>query len=67
MEKESVKNIFSYGFSTKNKSSWGLGLHWCANAINPFGGIIKAESLGKGRGTTIFIKIPELKKGDKSE
>jgi two-component system NtrC family sensor kinase len=53
-----LERIFEKGFSTRQRSSRGLGLHWCANAMNGMGGRIHAESEGRGKGTTVHLVLP---------
>jgi len=53
-----LKHIFEKGFSTRRERSGGLGLHWCANAMNGMGGRIHAESGGKGHGATLHLVLP---------
>jgi sensor domain CHASE-containing protein/signal transduction histidine kinase len=56
---ENLKRIFDKGFSTKSfETNQGIGLHWCANAINALGGRIWAESDGPGRGASIHVLMP---------
>lgn len=50
--------IFEKGFSTRRARSSGLGLHWCANAVNAMGGRLHAESDGPGQGATLHITLP---------
>lgn len=53
-----LDRIFEKGFSTKRDGKRGLGLHWCANAINAMGGKIVVDSAGIGKGTTFSIILP---------
>ncbi len=53
---EDVDKIFSAGFTTKKQGS-GLGLHSSANFVISSGGQIKANSEGKGKGTTLHIRL----------
>ena len=57
---ERLADIFKRGVSTRHHRTGGLGLHWCANAINVLGGTIRAASDGLGRGATIIIELPEF-------
>lgn len=52
-----LKNIFSYGFTTK-ESGHGFGLHTCALAINEMGGSISCDSAGYEKGATFTIQLP---------
>lgn len=53
---EIQKHLFERGYSTKGKSNWGLGLHWCSNVLNALHGRIYAESEGTGRGATFHVE-----------
>ena len=53
---ETVDKIFSAGFTTKEQGS-GLGLHSSANFVVSSGGHIQAFSDGKGKGTTLRIRL----------
>ncbi|WP_152048638.1 sensor histidine kinase [Aureimonas psammosilenae] len=53
-----LERIFEKGFSTRRKRSSGLGLHWCANAVNAMKGRLYAESAGTGRGATLHLVLP---------
>jgi two-component system, NtrC family, sensor kinase len=59
IEPHNVERIFERGFSTKlGKGNSGIGLHWCATAINALGGRIWATSEGIGHGASLHIVIP---------
>lgn len=56
--------IFEFGFSTKtatNSSSRGIGLHFCVDCINKYGGSIDVDSK-VGKGTTFKISLPAYKR-----
>jgi two-component system, NtrC family, sensor kinase len=54
-----LARIFENGFSTKSKqTNFGIGLHWCANAINALGGQLWATSPGVGHGATMHLLVP---------
>jgi two-component system NtrC family sensor kinase len=56
---QNLTRIFDKGFSTKSpETNHGIGLHWCANAINALGGRIWAESDGPGRGASMHLLVP---------
>ena len=56
---ENLTRIFEPGFSTKSReTNQGIGLHWCANAVNALGGRIWAESAGSGRGASFHLEVP---------
>jgi sensor domain CHASE-containing protein len=56
---EYLSRIFESGFSTKSRATnFGIGLHWCANALNALGGRMRAESPGLGRGATLEVALP---------
>lgn len=59
---ENLSKIFEKGFTTKEGGKGGgLGLHWCANAVNAMGGRINAESDGRGLGATLSVTLPLAK------
>ena len=53
-----LEKIFVKGFSTRRERSSGVGLHWCANAVNAVGGRLYAESEGRGCGATLHLVLP---------
>jgi two-component system NtrC family sensor kinase len=56
---DDLDRIFERGFSTKPRdTNHGIGLHWCANAINALGGRMWASSEGMGRGASLHLSIP---------
>ena len=56
---EHLEHIFERGFSTKSRdTNSGIGLHWCANALQALGGTIHAISAGPGRGACLHVLIP---------
>lgn len=61
IEQAKLARIFEKGFSTKSDGKRGLGLHWCANAINAMGGKIVAESAGLEKGATLTITLSAQK------
>jgi two-component system NtrC family sensor kinase len=55
---EDLARIFENGFSTKSRdTNQGIGLHWCANAINAIGGRIRAERAASG-GAILYVTVP---------
>jgi C4-dicarboxylate-specific signal transduction histidine kinase len=55
---EHLPRIFESGFSTKSRATnFGIGLHWCANALNALGGSIRAECTGP-TGATLQVLVP---------
>ena len=50
--------LFEKGFTTKSGGKRGVGLHWCANAVNAMGGRLSVESNGLQRGATFKIILP---------
>jgi two-component system, NtrC family, sensor kinase len=59
IEAGNLQRVFERGFSTKHgKSNSGIGLHWCATAVNALGGRIWASSEGLGLGTTLHLIMP---------
>jgi two-component system NtrC family sensor kinase len=56
---ENLERVFEKGFSTKSpETNHGIGLHWCANAINALGGRIWAVSDGPGHGAALHVLVP---------
>jgi two-component system, NtrC family, sensor kinase len=56
---ENLNRIFEKGFSTKSRdTNFGIGLHWCANAVSALGGRVWATSLGAGQGAVLHVMIP---------
>ena len=54
-----LERVFDKGFSTKsNDTNYGIGLHWCANAIAALGGRIWAASEGPGLGASLHLMVP---------
>ncbi len=57
MSPETLKRVFEAHFTTRDNGS-GLGLHFCAIAMERQGGSIKAESDGEGKGSTFILELP---------
>jgi two-component system NtrC family sensor kinase len=56
---DNLHRVFDKGFSTKSReTNYGIGLHWCANAIGALGGRIWAASEGPGRGASMHLLLP---------
>ena len=56
---DNLQRVFDKGFSTKSReTNYGIGLHWCANAISALGGRIWASSEGPGRGASMHLMLP---------
>jgi signal transduction histidine kinase len=57
--RSNLERVFDQGFSTKSRdTNYGIGLHWCANAISALGGRIWAVSDGPGRGASMHLMVP---------
>ncbi|HTV97997.1 MAG TPA: CHASE4 domain-containing protein [Steroidobacteraceae bacterium] len=57
--RDDLERVFDRGFSTKSKdTNYGIGLHWCANAIAALGGRIWAASEGPGLGASLHLMVP---------
>lgn len=57
--REDLERVFDKGFSTKSRdTNYGIGLHWCANAIAALGGRIWAASEGPGFGASMHLMLP---------
>ena len=55
---EHALRLFERGFSTKARSSSGLGLHWCAVTAAAMNGQLHAESAGVGQGACLHLLLP---------
>jgi two-component system, NtrC family, sensor kinase len=56
---DNLQRVFDKGFSTKSReTNYGIGLHWCANAIAALGGRIWAASDGPGLGASMHLMLP---------
>jgi sensor domain CHASE-containing protein len=56
---ENLERVFERGFSTKRGTgNLGIGLHWCATAVNALGGRMWASSAGPGQGATLHLLMP---------
>ena len=56
---EHLARIFEKGFSTKSReTNFGIGLHWCANALGSIGGRVWATSDGVARGAALHVLLP---------
>jgi signal transduction histidine kinase len=56
---DDLERVFDKGFSTKSRdTNYGIGLHWCANAIAALGGRIWAASEGPGLGASMHLMLP---------
>lgn len=53
-----LREVFVRGVTAKQGGHGGLGLHWCANALDDMGGRIYAQSDGVGRGAVFSILLP---------
>ncbi len=54
-----LQRVFDKDFSTKSReTNYGIGLHWCANAIAALGGRIWAVSEGPGLGASMHLMLP---------
>lgn len=54
----SHSTLFERGHSGRHKDHGGIGLHWCANTLNAYGGSILLHSSGAGCGSTVEICLP---------
>ena len=57
--KDNLERVFEKGYSTKSRdTNYGIGLHWCANAVAALGGRIWATSDGPGFGAAMHLMLP---------
>lgn len=64
---DNLQRVFDKGFSTKSReTNYGIGLHWCANAIGALGGRIWAASEGPGMGASMHLMLPLPDRGRRS-
>jgi two-component system, NtrC family, sensor kinase len=64
---DNLQRVFDKGFSTKSReTNYGIGLHWCANAIGALGGRIWAASEGPGLGASMHLMLPLPGRGSRS-
>ena len=65
IEGGNLARIFEKGYTTKSReTNFGIGLHWCANALTALGGRIWATSDGPGRGACIHVQLPLTSRQD---
>jgi PAS domain S-box-containing protein len=57
MSADTLKQLFSYGFTTR-RDGHGFGLHSGANAAREMGGNLTATSEGPGKGATFTLELP---------
>ena len=61
---EHLPRIFERGFSTKSReSNSGIGLHWCANAMQALGGRLEAERADGRQGASFLVVFPMAEHG----
>ncbi len=59
IEAANLQRVFDRDFTTKSReTNYGIGLHWCANAIGALGGRIWAVSEGPGLGASMHLMLP---------
>jgi signal transduction histidine kinase len=56
-EEGQAKKFFERGYSSRKDKVGGLGLHWCANAVNLMNGQLEMVSDGPGLGATLIIRL----------
>ncbi|HEY4881008.1 MAG TPA: ATP-binding protein, partial [Steroidobacteraceae bacterium] len=60
--KDNLDRVFEKGFSTKSRgTNYGIGLHWCSNAVGALGGRMWAASDGPGLGASLHLVVPLAK------
>jgi signal transduction histidine kinase len=65
IQPEHLERLFERGFSTKDRSGSGHGLHWSANTVKTLNGRIAAQSEGAGRGACLDIWLPSAQESAK--
>jgi len=50
-------NLFQRGYSTRQHKVGGLGLHWCANAMQAMQGTLRLDSAGPGQGAVATLTL----------
>jgi two-component system OmpR family sensor kinase len=50
-------NLFQRGYSTRQHKVGGLGLHWCANAMQAMQGTLRLDSAGPGQGAVATLSL----------
>jgi len=50
-------NLFQRGYSTRQHKVGGLGLHWCANAMQAMHGKLGLDSAGPGQGAVATLTL----------
>ena len=63
MSRETLSTLFDRGFSTKEGTRRGLGLHWSANTARTMNATIDANSDGVGKGATFTMTLPSEEAG----
>src|SRR3546814_17444760 len=58
LDVEEPVKIFQRYYTTKSVRGHGIGLHWSANVVTSMGGHLFASSGGKGRGTSLHLRVP---------
>jgi len=62
MQKNILKQAFTFGFTTKKKGH-GFGLHNAANLAAEMGGSLTGESAGPGQGASFSMRLPVMAAG----
>ena len=50
-------HLFQRGYSTREHKVGGLGLHWCANAMQAMEGSLRLDSAGPGQGAVAVVML----------
>ena len=58
IDPEHLDRIFDMSFTTNRKSHFGLGLSLVKKIVDAHGGTIRAESPGRGQGTSFHLRLP---------
>ncbi len=65
IERENLDRIFDMSFTTDRRAHFGLGLSLVKKIVEAHGGGIRAESAGRGQGTTFLLHLPVPRRRDK--
>ncbi|MDZ4739822.1 MAG: CHASE4 domain-containing protein [Alphaproteobacteria bacterium] len=62
IDQSHLGHLFTRGFTLRQGSGQGLGLHFCATSLQAMGSTIAVESEGAGRGACFSLRFPSAVK-----